>query len=1485
MALLESRISIHPPVESTRATSFDLAMCYLGGFGVKADPQRSCGLLLSASRQKDYRASAVCHRLHESFGIPMAPCAPEDQSILLIEEDLRQAPSEAYYSWRIRRHEKAAQRALIDSMVDVFSHETLVAKKIAMDDFDALEGIFRENISDVSSLRAVSPGITNDFPTSLVHLMARLGHLRPFRFLIQIGVSVNTMDGEDGSLLISACRGGHAPVIEYLMANGATSTKRQKNGITPFHWMMMFEDSDIVPVMDSVKEDTPGLMSSMVDKAIELPNHFLSLEGSPLHFAVSVRNLELTKAFLNAGVRFYKHIWEEGCSPLDLAVANHCPEIADLLLSSNLTLFQQTPLLYIGNINPFKLLLMHASVRLDMLEKTVDRVIRSWFQDVNALDSSGFTPLAEALQRTPCDLDMHVFETLIDRGGQVNLEVTRLMDWLLSRRDEHPAQILALLLNKGALKADVELLCRAASIGFGAIVDVVLKAGINPNELRSDGLSALLCAVQFSGNAHAVSSLLDHGADIDFRHADNQRTSAIDFCVMHPVADGDMLDILITRGASLVKENGTTIVHRASELFSKVNGRHILKHILEHSRVRALINSSCGSIRPIHIACFQGNLDAINILLDEGAEVNLDESFNPISMIESVAKTPQDLEAAWTHSPFDLSRWKRIAEIVMLRLLDQTDPGHGRTRLHIAASFGNFERVVQLVNEGAGPWKGDREKRTPLAFLPPEAHEPDAEVFDPRIEDYVEECRKIREFLMIQGLERNAQVLSAENLINPFLKVYPEDVSPSQLEDRYRGQMEKLGNRLGEDHLDTLLVTAKLAETLGNQQRWSEAEKLQLRILEVMEHSLEEDDLNIFKARSDRIRTLIELRRLDEAQDLAEMAFEISRKVFYRTDTAVSRVRPFDYDREAEALKYVKAGKHVLAVAAYDMTRVWISQGRQGTRVELLEEVAEEIGDVEGYLLPVCLQISCDLVAIYCTNDRWEDSRRNVDWLLGSLEFVQENNFPSAYFNVIKAAKVYTEFQKCDEACGIYQKLFEKGVELRGKNSYYSIFALTELSCLHKTQSEYKKASTVQEELVRISKDREGRRTESTQLRMLELSNSYGYQGRWLEASVLQNQILEALQATFGSNDDMTLDIKRVLRKTRQNQNRLEQAEILAREILLSCEMNLGKDDQITMNAMWELASILKALGRLGETVQLRREILRKQETHFGEMHVSTGRAISDLAGACMDANLSEEAETLCTKVISIHRGIHGEEHASTTTCMFYLSTAYEMAGRIEECRDLRKHILEIERKIFDKSHESMFNTMTQLAENYFELKEYEEAILLQREAIAGYRQLQGDYKFKILKATIALACSYHWADRLAEARETYEGAVEGCRAHYGDFHETTINSIDCLMIVYTELDLYEEAKPLALEVYKFKQNLHGVDDVSTQTSLKDVITVFKSLELWASAIHYADILVASLKRSLGEDHTEVTEAEENLADLQAEEDSELEGKISKLTP
>ena len=237
-----------------------------------------------------------------------------------------------------------------------------------------------------------------------------------FASFLEAGVDVNARDEYRATPLIAACRGGQIEVVRLLLSRGADSWKRQRNDISPFHWLMMFDDDEVHLVLEMLtKTHNSMVMDAVVSEPLEMLQHGLRLKWSPVHFAVTVRNSVVMKALIDAGASMKSG----DVTPLDMAVANHCPEIVRTLLTYTLPSWQRTPLLHLADVSTLKLMLLHGNRRHENLQQTVLDVLVSPYGDVNQKDEDGYCPLAEAARESPCDVDLAVLECLISHGARL----------------------------------------------------------------------------------------------------------------------------------------------------------------------------------------------------------------------------------------------------------------------------------------------------------------------------------------------------------------------------------------------------------------------------------------------------------------------------------------------------------------------------------------------------------------------------------------------------------------------------------------------------------------------------------------------------------------------------------------------------------------------------------------------------------------------------------------------------------------------------------------------------------------------------------------------------------------------------------------------------------------------------------------------------------------------------------------------------------
>ncbi|KAL8995893.1 MAG: hypothetical protein Q9169_004467 [Polycauliona sp. 2 TL-2023] len=1495
--------------ESTiESAYFHLAMCHLTGFGTRVSQDNFLESLTRGAATGEAHSSGLYLRMHLALQSPVDTTVPVSHPIIQVEKDLRHLPTELYYSHRIRRHEKAFQKALLDTPFDLCSGTEILKRGAILNDehtLDAIATLLCDCSNSKLPLLAVSDAFASEVFRHFLHVAARLGLRDIIEMMLKGGVDVNTREDSGATPLLAACRGGHADIVYLLMDYGADSWSRQEGDISAFHWLMMFEDDEVPLVLEKMRSThNSRVMDAVVVEPLDLLAHGLRLKWSPVHFAVEVRNISVTKALLEAGAS----ITAGDTTPLNIAVANHCPEMVRLLLAHGSTSWQQTPFLYLGEMNSLKLLLLHRDQRRRNLYETAREVLKSEYCDINQTDDEGYGALVKAIKVIPCDIDdMAVLDCLLDHKAQLHDDESTIVTCLKAREDGKAGIILDHLIRRKAISITLELLERAVMHGNHEILDSILATGIDVNARTKENLSPIMAAVVFAKNAYAVQALVDRGADVNaVVEIESERMSVLGFCLALPEGDGQMIDVLLNGGASVVMEDGSTIVFQACMLPAQVNGAHVLRHLLEkHQHLQALVNSKHEEYTPLHMASFVGNLEAVSILLEYGADVDITTGFNPITIMTHLARNPEERYVPFERDGFKLERWKLTAETVLMKLLDKSSPGHGRNLLHIATSICNYERVVELVERGLQPWRGDSEKLTPLGLLPKEVLEYDDQQNEDRqdhspAKDFVVQGLKIKKYLEHQMILRTSQVKSLDMIDDSPVPVPPEQHSPFQLEVQYKESVDKTRESFGEDHPETMTAMTRLSEVYMMLERWTEAEELLRLVIQKKQRFANDEHVDYDEVHINMITTLIAMEKLEEAENLVKDSMTVA-----MLKSAGSDERPEATSHEANGASQATheaasvsvdigvpapfqsiplkewdtaaldrcinrcctAKNTNLAIALLGLSLIMVNMGRVTEANRLRVAASDTLREQKQGNQTLFIRIDGELICDYCALGDWQEAEKELQSCLYRLEFVAAEDFPLAYSVLLHVAKAFKSHCRWTNAEDIYQRLYGHSVRFRGRDSYYSTNTLRLLVNLCEVQLDYRKAGKFQSQLLETCKQTFGPSSTEAQFQKLELARIYEKENRLVECVILQRQALHIFKASKPENPENTLEAKRVLCKALTSQEILDEAETLAREVLAETITLHGDDSSATLAAMNDLALVLNSQDRCDEAIVLYKAILEKQEKTFGEMHESTRFAMAELLPTYIRANMHKEAEALGNRLVKVSQSLYGSESMVTLHVFFYLSCVYMKSGQLETCRDTRMQVMELEKKLRSPGHKETLYTMTELAQSHYALGEVDEAIALQVDALDGYRHLEGDNATKIMETTFALACSYHEVARLEDARSHYEEAITISRSILGDKDEKTITKLAPLMALYTEINEYDLAKNLAYETLWFMEEAHGDDHVSTQEARNNVIIVTTSLEKWWDAERQAKALLGSLERTHGVDHVDTIQAASKLAD------------------
>ena len=186
-------------------------------------------------------------------------------------------------------------------------------------------------------------------------------------------------------------------------------------------------------------------------------------------------------------------------------------------------------------------------------------------------------------------------------------------------------------------------------------------------------------------------------------------------------------------------------------------------------------------------------------------------------------------------------------------------------------------------------------------------------------------------------------------------------------------EAEKLGIRvsetrqrvLGEEHPKTLISIGNLASTYQNQGRWTEAEKLEIRVSETRQRVLGEEHPDTLSSMGNLASTYQHQERWEEAEKLEMRVLETRQRVLGeehpKTLIDMNNLASTYYEqgrwKEAEKLgiRALKTSQRVLGkehphtlVSMINLAFTWKAQGRNAKAINLLEQCVHLRGQILG---------------------------------------------------------------------------------------------------------------------------------------------------------------------------------------------------------------------------------------------------------------------------------------------------------------------------------------------------------------------------------------------------------------------------------------------------------------------------------------------------------------------------------------------------------
>ncbi|KAL4804050.1 ankyrin repeat-containing domain protein [Aspergillus unguis] len=515
----------------------------------------------------------------------------------------------------------------LQKLLDMQCDELLFIGAASLGDLPMMRLLVERGIVDVNT----------QFETTALIEAARASKLEVVEFLINEAgfTNIDATDSTNTSALFAAIDQGQEAIIRILTPLAHFDNTRDYDGNTPLqeavynkspvilellvNRYMEINDPNVnyreelswamlVAVQEEQIDMARFILDKMVEAGLELGDSY-----APTCEAIICQYMDIANWLIDRRVALEKTDW--GHTPLTAAVWRELPGTAARLVACGVDLETEGPdgrALYAavasGQIEIVKLLVSHgADLNAVWDGKTAieKAVVEDHADIVRLLLEAGAISDAKLLQRAACLSSADMLSMLIDHKNANTVAPVNAL----------PA------LNVAALE------------GKAHNVQLLLRAGVNPNQVDSYGQSPLMAAMK-GGDIAIARMLLDAGADI---HTASQKGStALLWCASH--SKPELVQLLIDNGARVnhVLSTGWYPLAGAVQACKVETARLLLANGADVSIPVPADGGKTAGGNCLHIAARIGEADLVEFLLDAGCD--------PL-VRDSAGKTPLEVAA------------------------------------------------------------------------------------------------------------------------------------------------------------------------------------------------------------------------------------------------------------------------------------------------------------------------------------------------------------------------------------------------------------------------------------------------------------------------------------------------------------------------------------------------------------------------------------------------------------------------------------------------------------------------------------------------------------------------------------------------------------------------------------------------------------------------------------------------------------------------
>ena len=360
-----------------------------------------------------------------------------------------------------------------------------------------------------------------------------------------------------------------------------------------------------------------------------------------------------------------------------------------------------------------------------------------------------------------------------------------------------------------------------------------------------------------------------------------------------------------------------------------------------------------------------------------------------------------------------------------------------------------------------------------------------------------------------------------------------------------------------------------------------------------------------------------------------------------------------------------------------------------------------------------------------------------------------------------------------------------------GKNHAYTIRTMRYLADAYLHGGKYHEAQDLLSSALHESKERTHIETQHI---LIELAGVYAKQDRPGDAERYYETALRdhAEQKELFKPHEVYRLYER-LAEVKRNLGKHVEAEDLYKQAYRGYELNCAYDEDAALDMLRTaggLTDVLRLNGRYEEPEISYHEAWEGYKRHLGSDHPKTVVMLINLAISCRNQEKFVEAENYLEECVAILHKSLGPDHPDSLRALMNWSLCIDKQGRYKEAETKYREVLKGREKKLGLSHYHTLRTIERLAHMLWMQGQHDGAETLVRKIFTKERKPSVEYQ------ATSPNCS-----KFSALETLYTRALQRCKARLSHNHVDTLETYECLRLIYFEQGEHGKAQELADQI------------------------------------------------------------------------------------